>query len=90
MQGTGNLSGSTTSILYDIVYFGVIVTVTLRFTSIDGAFPDGTNSYIYSYQNQKVLYRATPNLLYGKNYFVLNATTPASGVTDQILELHGT
>lgn len=90
MSGTGSLSGSTSSILYDIVYFGIKLIITLRFTQIDGATPMGTTTYTYYYKNQKVLYRATPNLVYGKNYFVLNATAPTSGITDQILELHRT
>ena len=90
MSGTGSLSGSTSSILYDIVYFGIKLIITLRFTQIDGATPMGTTTYTYYYKNQKVLYRATPNLVYGKNYFVLNATVPTSGITDQILELHRT
>jgi hypothetical protein len=32
MSGTGSLSGSTSSILYDIVYFGIKLIITLRFT----------------------------------------------------------
>lgn len=90
MSNTGDLSGSTSSILYDIVYFGAKLVVTLRFADIDNETPTGTSVYTYYYKNQKVLYRATPNLLYGKNYFVLNATIPTTGITDQILELHGT
>jgi hypothetical protein len=90
MSSTGTLQGATSGINLDIVYFGAKVTVNLRFTQIDSATPTGTSTYTYYYKNQKVLYRATPNLLYGKNYFVLNATAPANGVTDQILELHET
>lgn len=90
MSSTGTLQGATSGVNLDIVYFGAKVTVNLRFTQIDSATPTGTSTYTYYYKNQKVLYRATPNLLYGKNYFVLNATAPANGITDQILELHGT
>ena len=91
MSASGDLLGASTSgVLYDIVYFGIKLIVTLRFTQIDDETPTGTSIYTYYYKNQKVLYRATPNLLYGKNYFIMNATLPTSGITDQILELHET
>lgn len=91
MSASGDLLGASTSgVLYDIVYFGIKLIVTLRFTEIDDETPTGTSIYTYYYKNQKVLYRATPNLLYGKNYFIMNATLPTSGITDQILELHET
>lgn len=90
IAGTGTLQSSTTSVVYDIVYFGAKVVIELKFTQISGATPTGTSSYTFYSLNRSVLYRKVPNLLYGKNFFVLNGSAPAPGVTDQILELHTT
>lgn len=99
--GTGNIPthdtiGGSASISTDIVYFGIYVTYILAFVSIGTKIPTGQTTYTRLYKNLATLYRSTPNLLYGTNFFVLNASSPLettvnqvpTQVTDQVLELH--
>lgn len=84
---SGTIANSLSSLTYDIIYLGSTINLTLGFQSIDGAMPTGTRNYTYSYVNQFIYYRGTPNLLYGKNFFALNQSSPISGRNDQLLEI---
>lgn len=93
-SGSKTIAQSLDNIGGDILYFGAKINVVLNFQTIDDngttRTPSGTKSYSYTYNGLYTLYRATPNLLYGKNFFALNANSPLPGKTDQILELHNT
>ena len=93
-KGTGNLTqtvdDTSSPLTADVLYFGLKINLTLDFVAVNNATPLGTSTYTLSFFNLFTFYRSTPNLLYGKNFFVLNANQPISGVTDQILELHET
>lgn len=86
-DGTGVVSQNLSSITYDIIYCGIILILVLNFQSIDNNVPTGTTTYTYTYLNLFTLYRATPNLLYGKNFFAFNQNNPISGRTDQLFEI---
>lgn len=73
----------------DIVYLGVKLKVTLGFQSIGNNVPTGTKEYTYSYLNRQTLYRTVPNLLYGKNFFVINASQP-KGTSDELMTIRPT
>lgn len=87
--GSGSLS-ATASISLDTIYIGAVLTVTQNFINIDGVAPAGTTVFTYTCLNQKIIYKDVPNLLYGINFFALNANQPIEGKTDQVLELHST
>ena len=84
-NGSGTVSQSLSSITYDIIYCGVTVTLALNFQTIDSATPTGTATYTYTYSNLFAFYRATPNILYGKNFLCLNKNTPSN--SDQLIEI---
>ena len=87
--GSGSLS-ATANISLDTIYIGAVLTVTQNFINIDGVAPAGTTVFTYTCLNQKIIYKDVPNLLYGINFFALNANQPIEGKTDQVLELHST
>ena len=90
-NGSGTISQSLSSITYDIIYCGVTITLALKFQTIDDngttRTPTGTATYTYTYSNLFTFYRATPNILYGKNFFALNQNQPMGGRNDQLLEI---
>lgn len=86
-NGSGTINQSLSSVAYDIIYCGVTITLTLNFQTIDSAIPIGTTTYTYTYSNLFAFYRATPNILYGKNFFALNQNRPIEGRSDQLLEI---
>lgn len=86
-NGSGTINQSLSSITYDIIYCGVTITLALNFQTIDSATPTGTTTYTYTYFNLFTFYRATPNILYGKNFFALNQNKPIEGRSDQLLEI---
>lgn len=91
---SGNISKTKTGITADIIYFGAIVTVTQNYQTITVSnttyTPTGTKTYTYTCYNQQKLYKESPNLLYGKNFFVLNKDSLLPNTTDQLLEIHPT
>lgn len=84
-NGSGTISQSLSSITYDVIYCGVTITLALNFQTIDSATPTGTATYTYTYSNLFAFYRATPNILYGKNFLCLNKNTPSN--SDQLIEI---
>lgn len=95
MSSGGDIfSRSLSSIINDIIYFGAVMTVTLGFQQINSKTPYGTSTYSFTYNNLFTLYRVTPNLLYGKNFFVMNANAPKmsgnSEVANQLLVIRPT
>lgn len=84
-NGSGTVSQSLSSITYDVIYCGVTITLALNFQTIDSATPTGTATYTYTYPNLFAFYRATPNILYGKNFLCLNKNTPSN--SDQLIEI---
>lgn len=87
MSSSGVLEGiETSSIIQDIIYFGATVTLVLNFQAIDSIMPMGSSTRIYSCVNQQTLYRATPNLTYGKNFFAFNSSIPR-GTSDELLTI---
>lgn len=83
-SGGGIFSRSLSSITNDIIYFGAVMTVTLDFQQINSKTPYGTSTYSFTYNNLFTLYRVTPNLLYGKNFFVMNANSPKMSGTSEV------
>lgn len=70
------------------LYFGLKVTFTLNFIEISSNIPYGTkiiDSEVY--KDLYIFYRESPNLLYGKNFFVLNSKYPSDNRDDQLLEI---
>ena len=97
--GTSNIDPFSTtisqSIASDIIYFGATLTLVLKFIDINGYTPTGTkNLSSITYLAQQILYRTAPNLLYGKNFFVINANEPKMSnnaeVADQVLTIRPT
>ena len=86
-DGSGTISQSLSSITYDVIYCGVTITLVLNFQTIDSATPTGTTTYTYTYSNLFAFYRATPNILYGKNFFCLNQNAPQPYNSNQLLEI---
>lgn len=97
---TGTVSFNISKVTQDIIYFGSRVRVILDYQPVvapGSTAPtpipiNSTNngSFIYTFdlkKNQFTYYRETPNLLYGKNFFVLNQNLPKSGRNDQLLEI---
>lgn len=90
IAGSGMVSGITVpNNAPDIMYLGVKFKVVLKFQAISGNIPTGTREYIYNYLNRQTLYRTVPNLLYGKNFFVINSSAP-KGETDELLTIRPT
>ena len=82
------------SIQSDIIYFGIRLTFNLNFVTINSCIPTGTQQYIREFKGQAILYRKTPNLLYGENFFVLNNSQPKSNngveISNQLLSIYPT
>lgn len=82
------------SISGDVIYFGVVLKLTLALQGVyDGAVPTLASgydqTYSYTYNNLYNYYRATPNILYGKNFFVLNSNFPRSNA-NMLMEIKET
>lgn len=77
-------------IISDVVYIGLNISLTLNFVQISGQTPTGKSVLdILTYKNLGTpLYRETPNLLYGKNFFGINTSSPLTNISDQVLEIH--
>lgn len=77
-------------IISDVVYIGLNISLTLDFVQINGQTPTGKSVLdILTYKNLGMpLYRETPNLLYGKNFFGINTSSPLTNISDQVLEIH--
>ncbi len=88
-----NLS-DTVQLNSDIVYIGLQVNLTLAFETIE------IENNVYTPTGNPILstlifknlgspfYRETPNLLYGKNFFGINTSSPLTNISDQVLEIH--
>lgn len=90
-SSTGSTSGTIPT--YDIVYFGAQLTLVSNFLPPDGSggsvVPFGNKNHIINLTNLYTLYNQVPNLLYGKNFFLLNGTSIGSN-SDGMLYLHTT
>lgn len=75
-------------ISYNILYLGIQLNLTLAYKSIGNNTPVGPQQFTSSYYNLFPLYKESPTILYGKNFLCMNTSSPISGVSDQILELH--
>lgn len=85
---TGSTPGTIPT--YDIVYFGVKLTLTSNFQLLaNNMIPFGEPEHIIKLTNLYTLYNQVPNLLYGKNFFLLNGTSIGSN-SDGMLYLHTT
>ena len=84
-----NVNDTSSPINNDILYFGIEVYLTVAFVKIGNATPTGTSSYTLTFKGLYTLHRATPNLLYGKNFFVMNGTVPRSE-SNMLLEIKDT
>lgn len=86
----------STSITGDVLYIGAVVILTPAYQKINNKNPYietsiNTNHYqiVYIDTNNNVIYRSTPNLLYGKNFFALNTSASSLGShTDGVLYIH--
>lgn len=87
-----NINDTSSPLNTDIIYFGIQVNLIVDFKAPNGSspLPTGTSSYSIIFINLTTLYRAVPNLGYGKNFFFLNQNNPKSGRTDQLLEISPT
>ena len=97
---SGSVSLVINKVTQDIIYLGSRVQVTLDYQPVVAPgstattpFPvnsqnSGSRTYTLGIKkNQFTYYRETPNLLYGKNFFVLNQNLPKDGRTNQLLEI---
>ena len=86
---TATQSASISSYSDDVLYFKLHTTLNITFTQINSKTPAGTSTYQGLSAQAFTLYRATPTLLYGKNFLVINSTQPKMNgndeVTDQLL-----
>lgn len=73
----------------DILYAGAQLIIRLKFVKIDSDTPAGNSEHIINLTNLYTLYNQVPNLLYGKNFFLLNGTSIGSN-NDGMLYLHTT
>ncbi len=90
----GTIERTISSINGDIIYFGAVLKLTLALQGVyDGAVPTLASgydqTYSYTYNNLYNYYRATPNILYGKNFFVLNSNSPRSNA-NMLMEIKET
>ena len=79
-------SASISSYSDDILYFKLGTTLNITFTQINGKTPAGTSTYYGLSAQAFTLYRVTPTLLYGKNFLVINRSTPR-GTSDELLTI---
>ncbi len=99
---TGSVSFDIHGVTGDIIYLGSRVQVKLDYQPVVAPGSTATTpipinsensgSLIYTLdlkKNQFVYYRETPNLLYGKNFFVMNGTAPRSE-SNMLLEIKNT
>lgn len=95
-QNTQSYSATSTDIIGDVLYIGAVIILTPAYQQISNKKPYiessiNTNHYqiIYIDTNNNVIYRSTPNLLYGKNFFALNTGASSLGPhTDGVLYIH--
>lgn len=85
---TGTISNTIQS-MPDILYAGAQLIIRLNFINIGLDVPAGKSEYTINLTNLYTLYNQVPNLLYGKNFFLLNGTSIGSN-SDGMLYLHTT
>ena len=76
-------SASISSYSDDVLYFKLGTTLNITFTQINSKTPAGTSTYQGLSTQAFTLYRATPTLLYGKNFLVINSTQPKMDNNDE-------
>lgn len=88
---TKSIDDTTNPFDNDIIYFGFSISLVVDLVPINGTMPLGARFYSKSFPALLALYREVPNVLYGKNFLVINANKPKENndtiVADQLITI---